>query len=244
MKITVKNYKGDSHVLSPAPGFFLERVTGLGPQSGTISRQKMATHGTIVSGTTTDERNIVIYLGLQQPVGQNRQLLYDMFPTALPVSLHFETDGRDCWIDGYTEMNEPDSFVIGPTAQVSIICPDPFFRALAKEYDTVGEAVDITSSCPFDLGYNVHAVFTAAAESFTLTNAATEEVLTINHAFAEGDVLDIDTEERTIRVNGENCYNDKPINSPWALLKQGENALTPSEGATVTVTFTDRYIGI
>lgn len=241
IRIKVTNSLGESLVLSPAEDkYAIKKVTGLSPQSGTISTQKMAKHGTEFVHSTTDERNIVIYLKVVGDVESNRDALYAAFPTSLDILLEFETPRKKAKIAGYVENCDVDFFEMIATGQISILCPDPFFKAETAEIQAGTEPATVKSSCPFESGYGVIVAFTEDADGFTLTNETTGETLTINHSFTAGDLLQIDTEERTVDINGENEYNSK--SGSWALLKFGQNIITAS--APATIIFTDRYTGI
>ena len=241
--ITAKNFAGESIELSSAGGkFAIMKVDGLGPQTATISTQKMARHGTEFVHSTTDERNIVIYLAIGGDAAANRADLYKFLPPGLPVELTITTANGIGRIVGYPENNEVDPFAMVSTAQLSILCPDPFFKASPAAYNVSATPVVIKSSCPYDTGMVVTATFTEAAESFAVTNQTTGETLHLYKAFAVGDVLTIDTAQRTIKVNGVNAYNSKPIKDPWAMLRMGDNSIVCSHAATIT--FVDRFMGL
>lgn len=242
IQITAINFAGERFVLSPAEDkYAIKKITGLSPQGGTIATQKMARHGTEYINSTTDERNIVIDLKILGDVEENRNALYAAFPPALPVTLEITTNTKKATIVGYTEENDADWFEMISTAQLSIICPDPFFRAQEATYEaTEEEAAVVVSSCPYEAGYGVSVAFTEAVNIFILTNITTNEFLTINHNFEVGDTLEIDTEERTVYINGENAYNAK--SGDWALLRAGRNLIVPT--APATIKHTDRYIGL
>lgn len=243
IKITAINFMGESLELSPDK-YAIKKVTGLSPQGGTISTQKMARHGTEFNNSTTDERNIVIDLRILGDVEANRDALYNAFPTSLPVTLVIETDKKMASIVGYVETCEVDFFEVITVGQISIICPDPFFKTEEAAHEaggTAAEAAIIKSSSPYETGYKVSVAFTGAASNFFMTNMTTREFLSVIHDFAAGDVLEIDTEERTVYINGVNAYNSKGGTS-WALLSHGENRIACNPAATIR--HIDRYIGL
>ncbi len=55
-----------------------------------------------------------------------------MYPNKENVKLYFETNTKKVWIDGYVESNEPDQFSMLTTCQISILCPNPFFKDLEE----------------------------------------------------------------------------------------------------------------
>ena len=239
--IKITNSLGESLVLSPAEDKFrIKKVSGLSPQGGTISTQKMAKHGTRFANSTTDERNIVIDLNVVGDIEANRDLLYIACPPSMDVIVELQTDKKHATIEGWVETCEVDFFQKITVGQISIICPDPFFKASEVAYAVDAEAVTVKSSCPFETGYGVSVAFTEAAEGFTLTNQSTGKALIITYDFVAGDILEIDTEERTVNINGMNAYNTK--SGDWNLLKYGDNQITASSPATLN--FIDRYIGM
>lgn len=241
IQITAINYAGERFVLSPAEDkYAIKKVSGLSPQNGTVSTQKMARHGTEFINGTTDERNIVIDLKILGDVEENRNALYEAFPPSMPVTLEFVTNTKRATIVGYTEECDLDWFEQVAMGQISVICPDPFFRAQEAAYDVGAAGTTVKSSCPFEGGYGVSVAFQEAVNGFTVVNTTTGDVLLIDHAFSAGDHLEIDTEERTVYINGENAYNDKT--GGWALLQFGQNSIATS--APATIKYTDRYIGL
>ena len=108
------------------------KVEGLGPPKATINTLKVATFdGSIFNSSKLEQRNIVIALRpLPGPdVESKRLLLYRMFPVKGYVTIIVETDHRTGGIEGYVESNEPDIFSSEESIQVSILCPDPYFKA-------------------------------------------------------------------------------------------------------------------
>lgn len=239
IKIKATNSLGESLVLSPDK-YAIKKVSGLSPQGGTISTQKMARHGTEFINGTSDERNIVIDFKVLGDVEANRDALYSAFPVSLDVTLEIETRNKRVTITGYVEACEVDFFQMVAVGQISIICPDPFFYAQEAVFEAGEESISVHSSCPFESGYGVTVTFTEEAGSFTLANVTTGELLVIYRAFAVGDILHIDTEERTVTVNGANAYNNK--RGEWALLRLGNNDITASHACQIE--FADRYIGL
>ena len=239
IQIKATNFMGESLVLSPEK-YPIKKVSGLSPMGGTISTQKMARHGTEYINSTTDQRNIVIDLRVLGDVETNRDALYRVFPTSMPVTLELKTWKKTVTIVGYVETCEVDFFEMTAVGQISIICPDPFFKGSVATHEVGTAPVTVSSSCPHETGYRVAVTFREQVTIFALTNQTTGEQLIIRLRFNAGDVMEIDTEERTVYVNGINAYNSKA--GSWALLQLGENKLTANYPATIT--FTDRFIGL
>lgn len=132
--ITVTNYLGDSIKLELArpelSGFVVESISGLGPGKANINTTEITTNdGSLFNSSRVPNRNIVISLRYlwRDTIEDTRQLSYKYFPIKKKVKLLIETDNRSAEIEGYVESNEPDIFSKDEGADVSIICPYPFF---------------------------------------------------------------------------------------------------------------------
>lgn len=138
--VTVTNPSGEQLVLELArpelSGLIVEKIEGLGPAPATINTVDLgASDGAIFSSSRVQTRNIVITLVMfgteKDPSIENARLLtYKFFPLKKKVELLIRTDNRLAQTYGYVESNEPDIFSNRESAQISIICPDPYFYEL------------------------------------------------------------------------------------------------------------------
>lgn len=133
--ITVINYRGESLKIDlydpESSGFAIQEVTGIGPGSATINLSDISTgDGSLYNSARIPSRNIglsLIYIGTS--VEEIRQMSYKYFPIKKKVTLIFETENRTAEISGYVESNEPNIFSEREGSEISVLCPDPFFRA-------------------------------------------------------------------------------------------------------------------
>lgn len=117
-------------------GISVRKIEGLGPAKATINANEVATiDGGIFTSARMQERNIVMTLGMMwDPLIEDSRLrIYKFFPIKKPVTLEFWTDRRHAQCVGYIENNTPDIFSKDETAQISIICPDPYFYEMEQE---------------------------------------------------------------------------------------------------------------
>lgn len=133
-KIIVENHKKetlDLELSNPEPsGLYVKSVEGLGPGKATINVNEIITSdGGVFSSSRVSSRNIILTLGMMfhPTIEDARMITYQYFPLKKPVKLTFVTDYRSLFIEGYVEANEPDIFSEDETAQISIICPNPWF---------------------------------------------------------------------------------------------------------------------
>lgn len=154
--ITVTNYLGDSLKLELAKpeksGFIVETMSGLGAGKATINTTEVATNdGSLYNSARVSSRNITLGLRfLFDPTIEDvRQRSYKYFPLKKKVTLQIETDNRLSEIEGYVESNEPDIFSKEEGADISIICPFPFFYSASGDQTTVFSGVEPEFEFPF-----------------------------------------------------------------------------------------------
>lgn len=154
--ITVTNYLGDSIELELArpelSGFIVESITGLGPGTANINTTEIATNdGSLYNSARVQSRNIVISLRYmwKDTIEEVRQLSYRYFPLKKKVKLLIKTDRRSAEIEGYVESNDPNIFSKEESADISIICPYPFFYSGDGVNTTVFSGVEPLFEFPF-----------------------------------------------------------------------------------------------
>lgn len=146
-ELKVQNDKGEVLNLSTSPDYTVYKVTGLQPpQVALHSSNNATTDGVTVSGAKAAERNIVIYVAMERDIESSRINLYKYFPLKKVVTLYFKNGSRDVSIEGYVELIECDLFTNRQVAQISIVCPQPYFKAVEE---LVSYFSDITSSFTF-----------------------------------------------------------------------------------------------
>jgi hypothetical protein len=156
--ITVTNYLNESLTLELAfpekSGFAVQKIDGLGPCKAIINTNEFASDdGGIFNSARVSGRNIVLSLKLlaKPTIETTRQLSYKYFPLKKAVTLTIETDNRLCETVGHVESNEPDIFSKFETAQISIICPDPYLYSIGEDgvQTTVFSGVESLFEFPF-----------------------------------------------------------------------------------------------
>lgn len=130
-ELKVKNDRGEVLNLSTSPIYNVYKVTGLQPPAVAINSSINATtDGSTVNSLRTGTRNIVLYMTLEGDVEKSRINLYRYFPLKKRITLYFKNGSRDVSIDGYVEVIECDQFTKKQVAQISLLCPQPYFKAV------------------------------------------------------------------------------------------------------------------
>lgn len=146
-ELKVKNAYGEVINLSTSPDYTVYKVTGLQPPAVVVNSSSNATYdGVSINSVRVDQRNIVIYVAIEGAVETNRINLYKYFPLKQTVTVFFKNDTRDVCIEGVVELIECDLFTNKQVAQISLICPQPYFRAVEE---LVSYFSDITSLFTF-----------------------------------------------------------------------------------------------
>lgn len=106
-------------------------VEGLTPPSSEIITTVVANlDGERHKNSRLEMRNIVIYVKIRGEVEKNRIRLYDFFDTGEPSTIFYTNGSRKVKIVGYCETVEGDLFSQSQEVQISIICPDPYWKSL------------------------------------------------------------------------------------------------------------------
>jgi hypothetical protein len=157
--ITVTNYLGDSIKLElgrpEQSGFLIKSISGLGPSKANINTTEVSTtDGSLFNSARLNQRNIVFDFIFVESINREsiediRQKSYKYFPIKKNVDLLIETDNRIVKTTGYVESNEPNIFSSQEGAQISIICPDPYFYSTEKTV-TIFSGIEPLFEFPFE----------------------------------------------------------------------------------------------
>lgn len=132
--IVATNAKGDSVELDLANpwagGIAVAGASGLGPADGTINTVNFATSdGALFNSSRIKSRDIELHLKfLGSDIEEVRHRLLRYFRVKHPITLDFITDYRHTYITGHVEKNEIDIFSNSEGADITIVCPNPFFK--------------------------------------------------------------------------------------------------------------------
>lgn len=131
-ELICKNEAGEKFNLSNTDLYTVFKIDGLDPVKASINTSSNATtDGSTINSTRIPERNIVIYLKVEGS-GANRIKLYSIFPTEEDVTLYLKTPERDVYIVGKVEDVSCDPHNNPMIAQISILCPNPYFKDVNK----------------------------------------------------------------------------------------------------------------
>ena len=129
--LKAENHRGEVIDLSTNPNYILYKIEGLQPPTVNVNVSDNATSdGSTFNSARANSRNIVIYVAIKGIVEESRINLYKYFPLKKKIKLYYKNDTRDVYIEGYVELIECDLFSASQVAQISIICPQPYFKGV------------------------------------------------------------------------------------------------------------------
>ena len=217
----IENAKGDVLQLSGnETEYQVTSITGLNPPNAQINTTTVVgLDGERYNSARLEMRNIVITMRINGNVEANRQKLYRFFPTKQWCRFYFKNENRDVYIDGYVETVEVALFSKSEKMQVSILCPQPFFKALDGIIDDIskvmpaftfpftinygepvvisrldaGKVTNVRNDSETETGMTIEISFRLAMSSVRIWNTETGESFGLSYNFMPGDVVRIDT---------------------------------------------------
>lgn len=217
--LSVETPERDEIVLTGNPNYTLISVVGLSPSNASINTVTNANFdGSNFISSRVNSRNIVIQFAIEADVEANRIALYRVFRTKAPVRVRYKNYHRNVYIDGYVESFECNMFSKKETAQISIICPYPYFSdendvdfdfstvtplfefpfdidSEGIEFSTIviGEEKNVINGGDIETGMLIRFTAAGAVENPSLYNTVTFERMKINIELQDGDALEINT---------------------------------------------------
>lgn len=131
LELTVENKYGEQLNFAANSDYSVIIESGLTPPAATINTSTIATmDGSVFNSSFINQRNIVLTIYPVNSVESNRINLYKYIKSKQYVKLYLKNGQRDVWIDGYVESIEGNLHEAPQKLQVSIICPDPYFKSM------------------------------------------------------------------------------------------------------------------
>lgn len=199
--------------------FQVLKITGLNPPKAQINTTKMATlDGKKFNSSTLNERNIVITVKLNGDVEKNRIRLYSFFRPKEWCKFYYKNSSRDVFIEAYTENVECDLFTNDEVMQISLLCPEPYFKDVQEIIDDISKILskfefpfsidedgiefstldtskitNVHNSSEMDTGVIIDIDIYSHVEKLLIKNTSTGETLTLNYQFQSNDKVIINT---------------------------------------------------
>lgn len=217
----IENSNGDVLTLTgKEPVYQVLKIMGLNPPQAQINMSTIVgLDGAKFNSSKLNTRNLVLTVKINGNVEQNRLQLYKYFPTKEHCTFYYTNNSLDAYIEGYVENVECDYFTNSETAQISIICPQPYFKSIDEiivdssnvfaqfEFPfsiDIGDPVIISTiededsivvnnASESSTGAIITINILEAINSIELKNTVTGEDMVLDYSFAENDTIVINT---------------------------------------------------
>lgn len=137
--------------------YSITNIDGISPPDGVINTTRNANaDGSVFNSAYVDNRTITITLSINSPAEQNRINLYKYFKAKFPTRLYYSNATRNVYIDGYVQNIHIGFFDKKQVAQITILCPSPFFQDVNESLQEFVNIEDLFEF-PFevDMGTNL-----------------------------------------------------------------------------------------
>ena len=254
LNIIAKNAANQTLNLQTNNKYQLISATGINPPVANINTAQLATaDGSVFNVARLPQRNIVLTIQPLYGIEKARNDLYKWFAPKMPVNLEAVTDFKDVLIDGYVESFECDLYANPQLVQVSVICPDPYFRAKSAVTD---KTLPTSISNPGDVesGIIFTATMTGSASGLGIQNYANGVYHNFNMSgltLQSGDIVTIDTRvgQKSVKLNRSGSVSSLigkvNLASEWLQMYPGNNSFSVSlSNGTIKAAYTPLYMGV
>ena len=242
----IENKNGEIYVLTgDEPVYQVIDITGLNPPKAQINMTTLVgLDGAVYNSAKLETRNIVLTIKINGDVETNRLNLYQYFRTKEWCKFYYSNSTLDVYIEGYVENVECELFSNDETAQISIICPYPYFKSLTEIVTDVSStlalftfpfsinidepipisdyeenrSVNVYNASESETGVIITASFTADVNSLEIKNTNTGENLELDYNFLAADIVTINTNKGQKSIT---LLRNGVTSNIFAALKQG-----------------------
>lgn len=230
-------------------------IDGLNPPEAEVYTSPIANMGGAkYKNSKVQMRNIVITVRIQGDVETNRLYLYRVFRSGQWCKIFYKNGSRDVYIEGYCEKIENNPFTMTEEMQISILCPQPYWKAVKTVYYDVSKELG-AFTFPFSIDSNgvefgiiendrIVSVFNSGdvesgiiirikasangVDNLKIIHENTNQYFTLATTLNEGDEVVIDTYkgEKSVMINGESAMNVVGKGSAWFTLLAGDNTFS------------------
>lgn len=217
----IQNASGDVLVLTgKEPVYQVIDIQGLNPAKAQVNTTPLyGVDGADFNSSKIGTKNIVLKIKINGDVETNRLALYQYIKPKEWCRFFYANEHRNVYIDGYVETFECGLFTKSETAQVSIICPSPYFKDINEsvvplsnvtgaftfpfsindgepipisDYDESTQA-NVFNNSESEVGTIIKILVNEDISFVKLRNTATGEDFTLNYPFFTGDEITINT---------------------------------------------------
>lgn len=232
--ISATNKSNETLTITQNNKYSLISVSGITPPTANINTSELATKdGSIFNSSKVKNRNIVLTIVFNNDPEAARLDLYKYFRVKQYIKLNISTTNRSVFTEGYVESMQIDVNEQRQRAQISIICPEPYFKSVTPTQITfTSNPQTIKNESDEDVGFVATFTASGAVENVSLSNDTTGAEFGLTYNLQSGDVLVIDTRtgEKGVKLTRSgvvtNLINYITASTDWVTLLVGNNAIS------------------
>ena len=233
--VKIENISGNVYVLTVNEAIYqVVNIVGLNPPKAQINTTTIVgLDGAVFNSSKLETRNIVITVKINGDVEENRLNLYRYFRTKEWCKFYYSNESVDVFIEGYVESVECGLFTNDERAQISIICPYPYFKSVEQIVDDISSTIaqftfpfsinegepipfstllisgetNVYNSTATESGVEIEIDISGAVSDIVIRNTTTGEQISLSYTFQSGDRVFINTNkgQKSVKLvrNGE-----------------------------------------
>ncbi len=189
--LTAERPDGKRLTLTQYGSAYSVTYAGFGPVAANVATSSMGmSSGDKINSARRGKRNAVLYVTIDgYNVEQNRIRLYDFFTPEHTVRLYYKNGTRNVYTEGVVETHECDQFASPVVAQISIICPSPFWLGAEEIIKNISGVVSMFSF-PFSLPAAGVEMSSLTGEKYALVyNEGDEETGFVATVYARANII-------------------------------------------------------
>lgn len=224
----------------------ITNIDGLGAVTAAINTTQIGLNpGARFDSAHVDYRNIVIEFYIVSNVADNLNELYSVIQTGTKTMLQIKNKLINCYVESI-EIDRTNNPVKG---QISLICPDPAFRSVAKS-EALSASDFISYAGNQATGFKLYLTAkTAVKNPYISINANKKTKKSIlNITLSAGDVLELNSEagSKSASIASKKVY---PYTGSfiWPELQPGDNTITigaTSGTVTAKILYSEKFAAI
>lgn len=149
-KLTLENQNNKQLVFNQIGGpYTITDISGLSPADATINTNTTALlDGASYNSSKVNMRQLLINFVIEEEAEANRLSVYEVIQPKKPITVYYQSELMDVFIDGYVESVQVGHFEPKQNVSVSILCPFPYWKT-AQEVINDLQAVKNMFHFPF-----------------------------------------------------------------------------------------------
>lgn len=143
--LTLENENNNQLVFNQIGGSYtITDISGLSPADATINTNATALlDGAIFNSSKVNMRQLLINFVIEENAEANRLEVYSVIQPKKPITVYYQSDLTDVFINGYVESVNVGHFEPKQSVTVSILCPSPYWKNAQEVVNELKSVIDL-----------------------------------------------------------------------------------------------------